>query len=108
MSETPRVSRPRLTTAEYQDAFGKLRAAWGQVMGEPLAAITEPYMFSGRKRRKLVVVVRGTARPPWGSWQAFSPVEAERRTFTEFRGRVNEAIAPHAVDHVVFWERPAP
>jgi hypothetical protein len=108
MSEPSRDSRRRLTTAEYQDAFGRLRAAWREVMGEPLASITEPYMFSGRKRRKLVVVVRGTALPPWGSWQAFSPVEAERRTFTGFRQRVNDAIAPHAVDHVVFWERPEP
>jgi len=106
MSEPPRDGQPRLTTAEYQDALGKLRAAWREVMGEPLANITEPYMFSGRKRRQLVVVVRGTGLPPWGSWQAFSPIEAERRTFTEFRRRVNDAIAPHAVDHVVFWERP--
>lgn len=52
----------------------------------------------------LVVLVRGPGTPPWGSWQALSPVEAERRTFTEFRKRVNEIITPHGVDHVEFRE----
>ena len=83
-----------------------LRAGWGGAIGAQLAAITEPYMFSGRKRRRLVVLVRGAGTPPWGTWRSLSPVEAERRAFTEFRRRVNEIVAPHGVDHVEFREGP--
>lgn len=99
-----REARPVLTADEYQAAFAKIRAGWPEAIGASLAAITEPYMFSGRKRRRLVVLVRGSATPPWGTWRSLSPVEAERRTFTEFRKRVNELIAPHGVDHVEFRE----
>lgn len=99
-----REAQPILTADEYQAALSKLRAGWAEAIGEELAAITEPYMFSGRKRRRLVVLVRGDGTPPWGTWQSLSAVEAERRTFTEFRKRVNELIAPHGVDHVEFRE----
>jgi hypothetical protein len=102
-----RKAQPVLTADEYQAAFAKLRAGWPEAIGASLAAITEPYMFSGRKRRRLVVLVRGSATPPWGTWQSLSSIEAERRTFTEFRKRVNELIAPHGVDHVEFRESPA-
>ena len=101
-----RKARPVLTADEYQDAFAKLRAGWPAAIGEELAAITEPYMFSGRKRRRLIVLVRGPGMPPWGTWQALSAVEDEWRTFTEFRKRVNELIAPHGVDHVKFRQVP--
>lgn len=100
-----RKARPILTADEYQDAFSKLRAGWPQAIGGPLAAITAPYMFSGRKRRRLIALVRGAGTPPWGTWQALSADAEERRSFTEFRRRVNEIIAPHGVDHVEFWER---
>ena len=101
-----RKARPVLTGDEYQDAFAKLRAGWPAAIGAELAAITEPYMFSGRKRRRLIVLVSGPGMPPWGTWQALSAVEDERRTFTEFRKRVNELIAPHGVDHVEFRQVP--
>ncbi len=99
-----RHSRPILTADEYLDAFTKVRAGWTRAIGAELAAITEPYMFSGRKRRRLIVLVRAPGTPPWGTWRSLSEVEAERRTFTEFRRRVNEIIAPHGVDHVEFRE----
>ena len=101
-----RPPRPVLTADEYQDAFAKIRERWPAAIGEELAAVTEPYMFSGRKRRRLIVLVRGSATPPWGTWHSLSAVEAERRKFTEFRRRVNDIIAPHGVDHVEFRETP--
>lgn len=97
-----REARPVLSADQYRDAFAKVRAGWPAAIGAELAAITEPYMFSGRKRRRLVVLVRGAGTPPWGTWQSLSGVEAERRTFTEFRRRVNGIVAPHGVDHVEF------
>ena len=101
-----RTARPVLTADEYQEAFAKVRDGWPAAIGAELAAITEPYMFSGRKRRRLIVLVRGAGRPPWGTWQSLAGVEAEGRTFTEFRRRVNEIVAPHGVDHVEFRVTP--
>jgi len=49
-----------------------------------------------------VIRTDGSARPPWGGWSYLSTVETERRIFTRFRAVVNNAIAPHEVDHVDF------
>ena len=101
-----REARPVLKADEYQDALAKIRERWPEAIGGVLAAITEPWMFSGRKRRRLIVLVRGPGIAPWGTWHSLSAVEAERRTFTEFRRRVNDIIAPHGVDHVEFRQTP--
>jgi len=98
-------AKTRLTAEEYKTAFEKLRAQWSYVAGAELADIAVPFLFSGAKGRNLIVVVEPSHSPPWGTWTRLSLVESERRTFTMFRKRVNEVIAPHEVDHVTFRER---
>lgn len=98
-------SKSKPTAEEYQTAFEKLRARWAYVVGPDLADGTAPFMFAGKKRRNLVVTVEAGLEAPWGTWTAFSQEESKRRTFTEFRKRLNEVIAPHKVDHVTFRER---
>lgn len=98
-------SKRKPTAEEYQVAFERLRAQWDQVAGPDLARISAPFMFAGDKRRNLVVAVEAGQHAPWGTWTELSSDEGMRRTFTQFRKRVNEAIAPHQVDHVTFRER---
>ena len=78
---------------------------WEDIVGPDLARVSSPVAFTGAKARRLLVQVDGAVRPPWGSWQALSQVEADRRTFTEFRASINAAIAPHEVDHIDFTTR---
>lgn len=82
-------------------ALAKLVAQWPDI-AVGFAADTRPICFSGEKARRLVVAVLTDAKPPWGGWHERSYTEEERRTFTAFRRAVNEAIAPHEVDHIEF------
>ena len=79
-----------------------LRSRWPAIVGQELARITRPLAFTGEKARRLLVFSNGDAKPPWGGWAHLSAIEAERRTFTRFRVAVNQAIAPHEVDHIDF------
>jgi hypothetical protein len=63
---------------------------------------TRPVAFTGGKARRLVVAVSGNCSPPWGTWESLSNEEPRRRAFTAFRKSVNEALAPHEVDHIDF------
>lgn len=98
-------SKRKPDAEEYRAAFEKLRARWDYVAGPDLADGTAPFVFAGKKRRNLVVTVEAGLEAPWGTWMAFLQEESKRRTFTEFRKRLNEVIAPHKVDHVTFRER---
>ncbi len=81
-------------------AIQRLVDSWPKVAGA-LAGECHPLKFTGSKGRRLLVLVTGEAQPPWGGWfrLADSP---KRLEFTAFRKRVNEALAPHHVDHVDF------
>lgn len=79
-----------------------LNTRWDEIAGAELATVTRPLAFSGAKRRRLMVERDEGVLPPWGAWDTLSPIEAERRTFTAFRKRMNEMIAPHEVDHICF------
>lgn len=85
---------------EVEKALGTLRDNWEKVVGANLAKISTPIRFTGRKRRRLVVLVDANTQPPWGTWQ--ERLYAQKFAFTEFRKAINDAILPHMVDHIDF------
>lgn len=96
-------AKERPTSEALTRHLEALKARWAEIAGVELAAITAPVEFSGDKARCLVCSADSGMTPPWGSWVKLSTDEAKRRTFTKFRTAINEAIAPHEVDHVVFY-----
>ena len=97
-------SKVRPTTEELAAYLEHLLAYWADIAGLDLAAVTRPVMFTGKKARRLLARAQKAASPPWGGWSYRLPDETKRRTFTRFRSAVNEAIAPHEVDHIEFVE----
>lgn len=97
---TPSVEELKRMITELQDN-------WATVVGPELAAMTHPTKFTGRKKRQLVIRADANARCPWGEWNWFRR-DGNRRAFKEFRKRINDAISPHGVDHVVFKELATP
>ena len=93
-------SRP--STEDVASQFEMLKSRWSEIVGPELARITQPLAFTGEKARRLLVQAEYSARPPWGGWAYLSSVETERRTFTRLRAAVNNAIAPHEIDHIDF------
>lgn len=81
----------------------RLSSEWESIAGHELAAATRPVAFTGRKKRRLLVEASAAQDPPWGTWQKLS-VGPERRAFTRFRASINDAIAPHSIDHISFIE----
>lgn len=79
-----------------------LTSKWSQIVGDQLGRATRPVAFSGKKARRLLVFADLNVVPPWGEWSRLSQLDAERRTFTQFRAAINKAIAPHEIDHVDF------
>ena len=102
----PQIHPPAERPAEPEllAAMDRLRATWPSVAGSELAEVCSPVEFSGHKARRLVVAVTSDARPPWGDWTYF-PSGGDRRSFTDFRRRINDTIAPIHVDHVDFIQR---
>jgi hypothetical protein len=93
-------SRPSLEqTAQLLDT---LLSRWVDIVGAKVGNITRPLAFSGEKARRLLVYAEAAFTPPWGGWSYLSQQEEERRTFTHFRAAINNAIAPHEVDHIDF------
>ena len=92
----------RPSSEEIARHFETLKSRWSEIVGLELAHITHPLAFTGGKARRLLVQAECSANPPWGGWAYLSPVEAERRTFTRLRAAVNNAIAPHEIDHIDF------
>jgi hypothetical protein len=95
-------AKVRPSDDELANHLEYLFAHWANIAGSVLSVITRPLMFTGKKARRLLVEADSTATPPWGRWSHRSSQEAERRTFTHFRSAVNQAIAPHEVDHIEF------
>lgn len=95
-------AKVRPSKEELANHFGYLSDHWANVVGPVMSTVTRPLAFTGKKARRLLVEAEGTATPPWGGWSYRSSEEAERRTFTHFRNVVNQAIAPHEVDHIEF------
>ena len=98
-------SKDRPEESALDAALAKLSAEWPEI-AVGFAADTRPLCFCGNKARKLMVTFFTDALPPWGKWHKRSNVEAERRTFTNFRRAVNKAIYPHEVDHIEFVPLP--
>jgi hypothetical protein len=79
-----------------------LRSRWVEIAGPEISSITQPIQFDGAKARRLVVLAKSSATPPWGAWTKLASDENKRRSFTRLRASVNAAIAPHEVDHIDF------
>lgn len=79
-----------------------LISRWTEIAGPDISPITRPLQFDGTKARRLVVLAKPSATPPWGSWTQLAHDGEKRRTFTRFRAAVNAAIVPHEVDHIDF------
>lgn len=95
-------SKLRPSSEDVAHHFEMLNSRWTEIVGLELAHITHPLAFTGEKARRLLVQAECSACPPWGGWAYLSPVETERRTFTRLRTAVNNAIAPHEIDHIDF------
>jgi hypothetical protein len=75
---------------------------WDKIAGSSLSVITSPIKFTGKKARRLLISADFHYDPPWGTWIERSELETERRTFTDFRKKINKYISPHEVDHIDF------
>jgi len=92
--------RSKLPKERERQVLDVLRAKWEEIAGA-IAADTRPVKFTGAKRRRLLVFAAESTEPPWGDWNSFR-LESDRESFTNFRRAVNEAIAPHEIDHIEF------
>ena len=93
--------KPKPAAEDIAVLLNRLKSGWMDIVGKDLGSRTFPMEFSGSKKRKLTVCADPAYAPPWGSWNSLSR-RADCHAFTRFRKLINEAIAPHAVDHVVF------
>jgi hypothetical protein len=91
------TSKTRPSEAEVGQALSVLTDGWCSIVGPPLASVTCPLSFTGKKKRRLLVFADPQITPPWGSWFALAS-GAQRRAFTQFRKAVNDAISPLHVD----------
>ena len=96
-------SKTKPTTEELKQILKKLQDDWAAIVGSELAAMTYPLRFTGHKKRQLIVRADADKRSPWGGWNWFGR-DGNRHAFTDFRKRINHAISPHGVDHIVFNE----
>jgi hypothetical protein len=95
--------KERPSDGALAQAMSVLKHDWLKIAGEELADVCNPTKITGQKKRRLLVTVTKEHKPSWGSWNStFGP---ERERFSEFRRRVNDAIAPVHVDHVDFCAR---
>jgi hypothetical protein len=99
----PRNWKPRRRPSheEVDQALQRLIADWRDIVWLELGEITQPLKFTGRKKRRLLVLAVASTSPPWGTWSERSKPH-RRMTFTSFRAAINAAIAPHEVDHIEF------
>lgn len=94
---------PRDTPTEEQvkHAIKLLKEHWAEIIGNELGSVTSPANFTGKRKRRLLVLANNTYTPPWGTWFELHNDE-RRRAFTHFRRAINSAIVPLHVDHVEF------
>lgn len=95
-------AKPCPSPDQLERCMDTLTSRWLEIAGREIGSATRPVGFSGKKRRRLLVWADSKTRPPWGEWSKRSEEEVQHRTFTRFRTAVNDAIAPHEVDHVDF------
>jgi len=95
-------TKARPASEQLAQCMDALKARWPEIVGQELGSVTRPLAFTGEKARRLLVFANGSARPPWGDWSQLSSEIPERRSFTRFREAINNAIAPHQVDHIDF------
>ena len=95
-------AKNRLSPRDLDQHLERLKLDWSRIVGEQLGRATRPIKFTGKKARRLLVYADGNVRPMWGDWYKLSQSQSERREFTRFRSAINEAIAPHEIDHVDF------
>ena len=82
-------------------ALTRLKETWPDVAGE-LSRYTCPSRITGKKARRLVILLSPSSPPPpWGDWKRL-PDDDSRRAFTKLRKAINAAIAPVEIDHVEF------
>ncbi|MDB6175043.1 MAG: hypothetical protein JWL59_4354 [Chthoniobacteraceae bacterium] len=93
------------SSMQIQEGMALLSDRWVEIVGAKIAVATRPLAFTGDKARRLLVYSDASLTPPWGSWSQLAEEESKRRTFTHFRAAINQAIAPHEVDHVDFTHR---
>lgn len=93
--------KPKSSAESTAHAIEILRARWDEVAGQELSGVTSPLRFEGAKGRRLVVLAKRKASPPWGTWTSLDQGE-NRRFFTRLRAAVNAAIQPLEVDHIDF------
>lgn len=86
---------------EVQIALNRLKQEWRNITSAPWGDELEPLGFSGKKRRKLVVIVKSGCKAPWGSWDSLDK-GPKRRILTEFRKKINLCIWSLEVDHIEF------
>ena len=85
-------------------ALAKLVASWPQAAGI-LSEFTHPSRITGKKSRRLVVLLSPSApQPPWGDWNRLATDES-RRAFTHFRRAINAITSPVEFDHIDFEEQ---
>lgn len=95
------TERERPTNESLAEALEILKKNWVVIAGDELATACRPTKFSGRKARCLIVTVTSNIQPPWGTWTELAGGPS-RQNFTDFRKRINDAIAPVVVDHIDF------
>lgn len=93
--------KPLLSADDRERALRILQENWMTIVGRELGVTTKPIKISGAKGRRLIVAVRTSGLPPWGSWTALA-FDDRRRSFTVFRAAINRAISPAEVDHIDF------
>lgn len=91
---------------ELTHIIEKLSCYWDQIAGKD-SNFTRPLSFTGAKARSLAVEYDTDELPSWGTWgnepggyhdQNFT----DKSSFTALRHKINDAIQPHKIDHIVF------
>lgn len=95
----PKQVRP--SNVDLTRYFAQLKSDWIELAGPVVGLHTRPLEFTGRRRRRLLVLADARGAPPWGDWNTFRP-SANRESFTAFRRAVNARISPHCVDSIDF------
>ncbi len=95
-------SKPQISSAERTAAIQILQSNWKTIADDELGNATRPLRLTGRKGRRLLVLVTSNLTPRWGSWTTLAREEQKRRTFTALRVAVNRAVFPLEIDHIDF------
>ncbi len=94
---------------ELDKLIEKISFHWTEIAGVD-SEFTKPLNFTGAKARSLIVEFDTDELPSWGTWgnepggyhdQHFT----HKASFTTLRQRINDAIQPHKIDHVVFQRK---